>query len=92
MDRPENQNNFPSKTLEYLASGRYTISTKFAGWERFENNFEFYDNSIEELAAILKNAELYPDEKLKSYYEKNRKKAKEFDWNTQVRRILKMVE
>lgn len=43
MSLPENQNNFPSKFMEYLGTGRPIISTRFAGWENFADNASYYD-------------------------------------------------
>ena len=91
MDMIENQNNFPSKVLEYLASGRRTISTKFPGWERFKDNFIFYDNGIKELTELMEREILNSDD-AKSYYVKNREKANEYDWHHQVKRICSLVE
>ncbi len=90
MDMNENKNNFPSKVLEYLASGRKTISSKFPGWERFSDNFIFYENGIDELSALLeKEATGIGD--FNEYYKLNRKEAEEYDWHNQVKRICNMV-
>lgn len=83
MDLPENRNNFPSKVMEYLATGKSIISTKFPGWDRFKDNIVFCDN-IEE--GLLINID-----KGKNIYLGNRRKAEEFLWSNQVKLILEMI-
>ena len=88
MDLDQNKNNFPSKVLEYLASGRPIISTKFPGYQRFEGNITFYDNKPELLAAEIEKACGFDNEIYNNVFKKNRYKAVEFDWNTQILRII----
>ncbi len=92
MDLEQNQNNFPSKVLEYLAAGRMVISTKFAGWEKFTDCFEFCDSSAVLLAdAILKAKEKSTKHK-NELFSHNRKRAEEFSWDNQARKIIDLVE
>lgn len=92
MKMPENQNNFPSKVLEYLATGRMTISSKFPGWERFTDNFIFYDNSVDELARQMKDAMVTCSENSDQRFAANRKRAEDFDWKKQTERIIKLTK
>lgn len=87
MSLPENQNNFPSKIMDYLAAGKAIVSTKFAGWERFGENICFCDNSSTELKDCLEYAEKYLSETEKRYMG-NRKKAEHYKWSEQLKRVL----
>ncbi len=88
MELLQNQNNFPSKVLEYLATGREVISTKFPGWEKFEDNFHFYEGGAEVLLSeIIKML----SENLRLHYDINRWKAKEYDWEKQVEKMLSLI-
>lgn len=87
MSLPENRNNFPSKIMDYLAAGKTIVSTKFAGWERFEENILFCGNSVNDIGECLE----YIKEKLpdgKSVFDRNREKAKRFEWSVQLKRLL----
>ena len=84
----QNQNNFPSKVLEYLATGREVISTKFPGWERFADNFRFYEGGAEVLKTEI-NKSLSDDLALR--YVINRSKAEGFDWNKQINRVIELI-
>lgn len=86
MSLPENQNNFPSKVMDYLAAGKVIISTKFAGWERFRENVVFCENGIEGIKKNLDNANQLIDEG--SIFRKNRENAKRFKWEMQLKKIL----
>lgn len=88
MELLQNQNNFPSKVLEYLATGREVISTKFPGWERFKDNFLFYEGGSENLKIEI-NSMLYDN--LNSHYNSNRSKAGDYDWNKQVDKIVELI-
>ena len=92
MNLPENENNFPSKILEYLASGKVILSTKFPNYEEFRENIFFCEsdsnNLIKELESILKN---YKD-LAESIFIKNREKSKKFDWKNQVFKIEKFIK
>lgn len=87
MDLSENQNNFPSKILEYLATGKQIVSTKFVGWKRFEENIVFCENSVEDLKKCL---EMIVDQREdeRNIFQKNREKAKQFEWRIQLKRGL----
>lgn len=85
MNYSQNQNNFPSKVLEYLASGRPVVSTKFRGYELYRNNIIFADSSANGIRIGIKDAlELDP----KETYKKNRDFIKSFTWEQQIRKFL----
>ncbi len=84
MDLPENQNNFPSKIMDYLAAGKLIISTRFAGWERFKDNICFCDNVIE-FVDKLENVNIGNQTEI---FENNRALAEEFLWEEQIQRIM----
>ncbi len=92
MSFGQNRNNFPSKVLEYLASGRIVVSTKFSGYKRFLNNFLFCDSNVEALAEALKEAIKIKEIDRQIIFANNRIKAKDYDWNSQVGRILEFIE
>lgn len=89
MNLPENKNNFPSKIMDYLASGKIILSTRFPGWESFKKNITFIDADIchmtEALDGLEAKVQLYNEED----YIRNRKKAREFLWENQLSGILK---
>jgi len=87
MRLPENQNNFPSKVMDYLATGKPILSTKFVGWERLKENIVFVESGEEGMVEYLKNADRYLQYS-EVQYTKNRKKAKFYIWDEQIKRIL----
>lgn len=87
MLMPQNQNNFPSKILEYLATGRIIISTRFPGHEKFKKNIVFCESTAKNIAkSMLYCAQNY-DELYKTQFKLNREEALEFDWGTQGKKI-----
>lgn len=92
MQLPQNLNNFPSKIIEYLASGRVIISTRFAGYEKFEDNIIFSDNNYENIAdAIMKIVKSY-GEIYESSFNKNRQLAQQYDWSKQAEKVVNFVK
>ncbi|MCR4588894.1 MAG: glycosyltransferase family 4 protein [Lachnospiraceae bacterium] len=86
MNLPENQNNFPSKILEYLCSGKPVISTRFIGNEKFPH-FLYCDSTPEALAqAIVKGKETLSQKQ--ELYENSRTLTENFLWEKQIQRIL----
>ncbi len=92
MDLPENRNNFPSKIMDYLASGRKIISTKFAGYERFSGYMEFCDPDAASLACRISAAadNIKRNDKTVDTYSANRLLAKDFLWQGQLGRLLEI--
>lgn len=91
MDMEQNQNNFPSKVLEYLATGRIVVSTKFPGWEKFQNVFYFYDNGIEDFIKKLKIAKSLSSNDISENYVTCREKAIDYDWIKQAKKIVNLI-
>lgn len=87
MNLPENQNNFPSKVLEYIASGRVIISTKFPGYEEFKNNCCFIESDVDSFA---KKIDEFACRRLnyEEQFVKNRKKALNYIWDNEVKKFL----
>lgn len=83
MELPENWNNFPSKIMDYLAAGKVIISTKFVGWEKFQEYIIFCDTYEEMTEAVEK---FMPEEQQETF-EKNRTFAREFLWKEQIAKI-----
>ena len=86
MNLPENQNNFPSKIMEYLATGKPIISTRFPGWERYNKYIAFCDSTEGGLQTALEAADV-GREKLK----KQREFAAGFLWSNQVKKIHSLL-
>ena len=89
MELIENKNNFPSKIMEYLATGKPIVSTKFSGYEQFSDNILFVDSSVKSLKnAMIKSLGL-KSQTLSCIYQKNRLLAKEFLWSCQIEKMRK---
>ncbi len=91
MNMPENQNNFPSKYMEYLASGRVLISTKFAGFEKFLNTAFFCESTSEDLAKTIEETIDKYNNVYQDIFTKNRDIAQNYDFNEQMKKILKEI-
>lgn len=92
MNLRENANNFPSKIMEYLASGRIILSTRFAGYEDFTENIKFADSTVE---SITKGLGLLIEQKstiAAGYFKENRLKAQSYDWDIQTKRIEEFMK
>lgn len=84
MDFEQNQNNFPSKVLEYLASGRLVLSTRFPGYEKFEKFFMFSDSTAEALKLKIEELLGSDEEIIKEQYYVNRSEAENYSWKNQA--------
>lgn len=91
MELGENHNNFPSKVMEYLATGRIIISTKFSGYEDFLNEIIFYEGNEYDLAECIEKVVCDYTRLAQKYYRHNRQKAIEYDWNAQAKKIFDFV-
>ncbi len=92
MEFEKNNNSFPSKILEYLATGRIIISTRFPGYKKFENNIIFYDGSDEALLKLMDELAENYEELAEKYYVSNREFVKTFDWEYQARKIIEFMK
>lgn len=81
----QNKNNFPSKVLEYLASGRRIVSTRFNGYERYSENIIFSESTPESIAEAIKLASARD---VYSTFYTNRKFAEQFLWKQQIQKFL----
>ena len=87
MEIPQNKNNFPSKIMEYLASGRMIISTKFPSWQTFEGEIHYCDSNTDSIcSAMIAVNESYNSEYL-NVFNKNTEVAKHYSWQSQAKRI-----
>ena len=92
MNLPENENNFPSKIMEYLATGKLIVSTKFPGWERYQNVIDFCDSNPESIKETIEKNALDIGDLEKENYNQNRKYAERFLWKKQVKRLVDFIE
>lgn len=88
MQLPENQNNFPSKMIEYLAMGRVIVSTKFAGWEKFKENAYYCETDADNIAQKIECAVEEYVNVYEQIFDMNRKKAKTFSWDKNIEKIF----
>lgn len=86
MNMAENQNNFPSKVLEYLATGKPIISTRFSGWNEYKDCCQYIDSTVEALVSAIENFK-YGDISLDAFTS-NRDKAKEHLWTNEIRKFI----
>lgn len=88
MGLPENQYNFPSKILEYLATGKPVLSTKFPGWERFSEQITFCESEADDICKKMEWICLDKDRNSIMRHNDNRRFAEQFIWDRQIDRIL----
>lgn len=88
MNLPENKNNFPSKIMEYLATGKYIISTRFPGWRKFEDNIFFCDSNIKAIECAISGYMNFSEVDKEVIYQSNRELAKKYLWDRQIDRII----
>lgn len=89
MHYGNNEYNFPSKFLEYLATGNLIVSTRFTGWEKFKENACFVDSEPEKLAESMRYMIGQCQSITNKYFCQNRQKAQEFSWRYNIEKILK---
>lgn len=93
MRLPENHNNFPSKIIDYLTTGNQILSTRFAGYEKFENEISFTDIETLEaaLAETIEQVKQMTTEEKQKHYDHNREFVQQFLWENQLDRVLQLV-
>lgn len=91
MNLEENKNNFPSKIMEYLATGKPIISTKFAGYEKFSDVIDFCETDLTEIKEQLQKASVNCRGHRSIIHERNRKFAEQFLWDRQISEILSLL-
>lgn len=92
MQLKENDNNFPSKIMEYLATGKLIVSTEFYGYERFPQEIVFSDSTAEKLQKKIELALNQVAQNTRNRYEKERTFAEDFLWEKQIQRMISFVE
>ncbi|MGU8132233.1 glycosyltransferase [Clostridium perfringens] len=88
MSYIQNSTNFPSKVLEYIASGRLIISTKFRGYLDYEKYIKFIDSNSNDMEKMIVKCIEEIKKKPDINYEKNRKFIQEYTWEKQINRYL----
>ena len=91
MHMEENRNNFPSKIMEYLATGREILSTRFVGWEKFGANVTFCDSDARAMREALTQCGLNVEKNREVRYTQNREFALSYLWQEQIKRIIKFI-
>jgi len=92
MNYEQNKYNFPSKILEYLASGRTIVSTKFYGWREFQEYIEFVEPNVEDLYCGMKRAADQFRSTGINTFKKNRKFAQNLTWDEYKDKFLPFVQ
>lgn len=91
MDLSQNQNNFPSKILEYLATGKVIISTKFPNFQDFKENIYFCESEPQAIANKIRDICDKYNSIYKEIFIRNREKSKKYDWSLQAKKIEKLI-
>lgn len=91
MNLDQNKNNFPSKIMDYLASGRIIISTKFPGYDNFEENITFIESDSKDLIKKIEQEVLNLHDNKKNVFYRNIEKAKDYDWEVQIKRLIEQI-
>jgi len=86
MTMAENQNNFPSKMLEYLATGKYIISTRYSGWEDYVGYCDFIDSTPEMIAMAIDGFDVSAI--TNELYVRNREMAAPHVWSKEIKRFI----
>ena len=84
----QNISNFPSKILEYIATGRPIISTKFIGWNSFNNNIFFCESDSKDISLAIEQSLRLNNHDTSLIYDKNRKYIQNFKWEKWIDSIL----
>lgn len=87
MNFPENQYNFPSKIMEYLATGKPIISTRFPGWEKYNEYIIFCESTVEDIREKISGTIENED-----VFDRNRRFAQKFIWTNQVKKIQQVLK
>jgi glycosyltransferase involved in cell wall biosynthesis len=88
MNLLENKNNFPSKVIEYIASGRVLLSTRFPGYHAFSSSCRFVDSSPEALASGIEQTIKTYETEYKRTHADNVNFSKKFAWEEEIKRFL----
>lgn len=91
MSLPENRNNFPSKVIEYLATGNYVLSTRFSGSEKYEEVIAFCESSVQGIKGALESAITEAQDETESAGMRRREFVEQFLWECQVAKIVRFV-
>lgn len=91
MNMEENRNNFPSKIMEYLATGKEILSTRFVGWEKFKENVTFCGSTVTDMQDALTQCGINVEKNREVRYTQNREFALSYLWNEQIKRIIKFI-
>lgn len=84
----QNQTNFPSKVLEYLAAGKTIVSTQFNGYEKYQENMYFIESEAEKLAECILDVIKNYSDIAERVYNINRTKAKTLTWENQIKLFI----
>lgn len=88
MSLSENENNFPSKIMEYLATGKQIISTKFPGWQKYKDYILFVDSDVYSLKCAIESCVVCN----KDAFNARRKFASQFIWSKQAEQINSFIK
>lgn len=92
MNLQENKNNFPSKIMEFLATGKMIISTKFSGYNKFEDVITFCESNAADMSRVIMDAVSGNRANMDEIYNRNRECAKRYLWDQQIGHISKLLK
>lgn len=88
MNLLENQNNFPSKIMEYLATGKRIVSTRFIGWEKYSEIIDFVESDAVEIGQKIVDI----SNNYISAYNSIRDYARNKLWENQIVRVINILK
>lgn len=92
MNLLENQYNFPSKIMEYLATGKRIISTKFPGWEKFSECITFCESNVKDIKEKVEQICSDGSRDQQAGHAERRQFAEQFIWERQIDRLEKNID
>ena len=88
MNLLQNQNNFPSKILEYLATGKTIVSTKFMDFDKYTGKMIFVESDKDAIRSGILRAISLSEHERQNIYAINRDFAQRFDWDKMKKYFL----
>ena len=88
MKYMQNETNFPSKVLEYLASGKIILSTKFTGYKKYNDHMYFVESNSQDIARGIEQCIKYVYSYEEEVFSNNRKFSENLTWDKQITKFI----